>query len=103
MENAPKRSRAGETDIIDPRPITTMMSQEGATPLSLTTERLLQDVAAGIARDVQLMNLRDRVRCREMANATWWKGQIFDTWLRVAHYEREFPGSTSQGGVHWEP
>ncbi len=103
MENAPKRSRAGETDIIDPRPITTMMSQEGATPLSLTTERLPQDVAAGVARDVQLMNLRDRVRCREMANATWWKGPIFDTWLRVAYYEREFPGSTSQGGVHWEP
>ena len=69
----------------------------------LTMERLPQDVSAGIARDVQLMNLRDRVRCREMASATWWKGPIFDTWLRVAYYEREFPGSTSQGGVHWEP
>ena len=68
----------------------------------LTMERLPQDVAAGIARDVQLMNLRDRVRRREMANATWWKGPIFDTWLRVAHYEREFPGSTFHGGVHWE-
>ena len=69
----------------------------------LTMERLPQDVAADIARNVQLMNLRDRVRRREMANATWWKGPIFDTWLRVAYYEREFPGSTSQGGVHWEP
>ena len=69
----------------------------------LTMERLPQDVAAGIARDVQLMNLRDRVRCREMASATWWKGPTFNTWLKVARYEREFPGSTSQGGVHWEP
>ena len=75
------------------------MRQEDATPLFLTMERLPQDVAAGVARDVQLINLRDRVRHREMANATWWKGPIFDTWLRVAHYEREFPGSTSHGGV----
>ena len=66
-------------------------------------ERLPRDVAAGVARDVQLMNLRDRVRCREMANATWWKGLIFNTLLRVAYYVREFPGSTSKGGVHWEP
>ena len=78
------------------------MRQEDATPLFLTMEHLPQDVAADIARDVQLMNLRDRVRCREMASATWWKGPIFDTWLRVAHYEREFPGSISHGGVHWE-
>ncbi len=70
---------------------------------SLKMERLPQDVAAGVARDVQLMNLRDRVRDREMTDATWWKGPIFDTWLRVAYYEKEFPRSTSQGGVHWEP
>ena len=67
------------------------MRQEDATPLFLTMERLPQDVVAGVARDVQLMNLRDRVRSREMANATWWKGPV------------EFPGSTSQGEVHWEP
>ena len=79
------------------------MRQEDATPLFLTMECLPQDVVAGVARDVQLMNLRDRVRRREIADAAWWKGPIFDTWLRVAHYEREFPGSTSKGGVHWEP
>ena len=50
------------------------MRQEDATPLFLTMERLPQDVAAGVARDVTLINLRDRVRRREMANATWWKG-----------------------------
>ena len=69
----------------------------------LTTERLPQDVAAGVARNFQLINLRDQVSSREMAKATWWKGPIFDTWLRGAYYEREFPGSTSKGGVHWEP
>ena len=47
------------------------MRQEDATPLFLTMERLPQDVAVGVAREVQLMNLRDRVRCREMANAAW--------------------------------
>ena len=50
-------------------------------------ERLPPDVATGVVRDVQLMNLCDRVRYREMTNATWWKGPIFDTWLKVAYYE----------------
>ena len=79
------------------------MCHKDATALFWTMERLPQDVLAAIARDVWLMNLRDRVRNREMADAAWWKGPIFVTWARVAHYEREFPGSTSQGGVHWEP
>ncbi len=79
------------------------MHQEDATPFFVTMERLPHDVAAGVARDVQLMNLRDRVRDREMTNVTRWKGPIFDTWLNVAYYKRELPGSTSQGGAHWEP
>ena len=46
-------------------------------------ESLPQDVLAAIARDVRLMNLRDRVRNREMADAAWWKGPIFDTWGKL--------------------
>ena len=55
-----------------------------------------------IKTKTQVANLHERVLRNEAAGNSCWKLPIFNTWRKILHYEKHFPGSTSQGGVHWE-
>ena len=67
-------------------------------------ESLPLEVRLAICRDAQLM----RVWQRQLAQIQWWIGPVFAAWTRIAHYEREWPGSTESArpghpSIVWEP
>ena len=64
---------------------------------------LPQEMQIKICQDALLKHLWRR--CRD--EIQWWIGPVFDTWLRIAVYERQWPGSTEPDepgrvAVAWE-
>ena len=62
------------------------------------------ELQLAIRRDALLMHMWQRQR----EEIQWWIVPLFNTWMRITHYEREWPGSTepAQPGratVVWEP
>ncbi len=52
----------------------------------------------GLPQEVQMKILQDALLkhhwWRRQNEIEWWIGPVFDTWLRIAVYERQWPGST---------
>ena len=57
-----------------------------------------------ICREAVLMHKRQQ----KLQETQWWIEPIFDTWRKIAYYERQWPGSTEpmrpgSVSVPWEP
>ena len=69
---------------------------------SATPTTLRRELERIIVRDASLMRLARLVRRRDLEEARRFAAPIFESWARVAYYEREFPGSVTDGSVGFE-
>ena len=75
-----------------------------SAPTRTCAVRLPQDIELAICRDAVLM----RTWQKQQTDFHWGLGPIFDTWMKVAYYEKHWPGSTEESHVGnppvvWEP
>ncbi len=69
-----------------------------------TQQVLPLELQLAIRQDALLMHMWQR----QQEEIEWWVGPIFDTWMRIAYYERQWPGSTEpvqpgRPAIVWEP
>ena len=67
-------------------------------------QQLPPELQLAICRDALLTHIWQR----QQEQIQWWIEPIFDTWRKIVHYERQWPGSTepdrpSHPSVCWDP
>ena len=53
-------------------------------------ERLPAEVQCAICKDAQMAHIWQK----QQNKIQWWAEPIFHMWLKIVHYERQWPGST---------